>query len=61
MVSPSDSVGADIEVLAMGAFFGVVIGVFAIVVIFRSIYIVRQFQRGLVETFGKYAAPPTRA
>ena len=31
-----------------------VLAFFAVILLFRSIYIVRQYQRGLVETWGKY-------
>lgn len=39
----------------MGSTFAVmVLGFLIIIIIFRSIYVIRQYQRGLVETWGKY-------
>ena len=37
------------------AIFGlVVLGIFALVIISKSVYVIRQYQRGVVATFGKY-------
>lgn len=41
--------------MSPGATFAVaVIGVFVIIIVFKSVYVVRQYQRGLVETWGKW-------
>ena len=39
----------------MGQFAFIVLAIFAIVIIGKSIYVVKQYQRGLVETFRKYS------